>query len=60
MQNKYIDKILATKATDSKVDTSVLERQIDNLVYRLYSLTYDEVKAIEPEFSLSRAEYEGS
>jgi hypothetical protein len=36
-----------------------LERQIDNLVYRLYNLTYEEIKVIEPDFPLTRAEYEG-
>lgn len=36
----------------------VLEQRPDNLVYRLYNLTYDAVKVIKPEFSLSRAEYE--
>ena len=39
-------------------DTSALERQIDNMVYKLYSLTYEEVKIIEPEFAMSKAEYE--
>lgn len=39
-------------------DTAVLEHQIDNLVYRLYGLTYEEVKVIDPEFTLSKAEYE--
>jgi hypothetical protein len=42
-----------------QVDTSALERQIDALVYRLYNLTYDEVKVIEPEFAMVRAEYKG-
>ena len=28
------------------------------MVYRLYGLTYDEVKTIEPEYSVSREEYE--
>jgi Alw26I/Eco31I/Esp3I family type II restriction m6 adenine DNA methyltransferase len=54
-----VGKILAAKATNQQADTSGLERQIDNLVYRLYDLTYDEVKVIEPEFPLSKAEYEG-
>jgi hypothetical protein len=55
---KLVDEILTTKAADHKADISALERQIDHLVYRLYNLTYDEVKMIEPEFPLSRAEYE--
>jgi adenine-specific DNA-methyltransferase len=54
-----VDKILAAKAADPKADTSTLERQIDNLVYRLYDLTHEEVKVIEPEFPMSRTEYEG-
>lgn len=33
--------------------------RIDNLVYKLYELTYDEVKVIDPAFSLSKKEYEG-
>jgi adenine-specific DNA-methyltransferase len=39
-------------------DTVKLEREIDDMVYRLYGLTYDEVKTIEPEYSTSREEYE--
>jgi hypothetical protein len=54
-----VDKILAAKAASLKADTSALERQIDNLVYCLYSLTWEEVKVIEPEFPMNRAEYEG-
>jgi hypothetical protein len=47
------------READPKADTSALERQIDNLVYRLYNLTYEEVKVIEPKFPLSKDEYEG-
>ena len=38
-----------------------LEQQIDNLVYKLYELTYDEVLVVEPEFAerMSKEEYEG-
>lgn len=39
-------------------DTSVLEHQIDVMVYKLYELTYDEVLIVEPEFEISREEYE--
>ena len=35
-----------------------LEKEIDNLVYKLYELTYDEIKEIDPEFSLSKKDYE--
>jgi adenine-specific DNA-methyltransferase len=39
------------------LDSSELEQQIDNLVYRLYDLTYDEVKVIDPDFGMSEGEY---
>jgi adenine-specific DNA-methyltransferase len=55
----YVEQILSTKKENPTADTSALERQIDNLVYRLYNLTYDEVKVIEPDFPLSEMEYEG-
>ena len=35
-----------------------LEQQNDNLVYKLYELTYDEVKVIDQEFSLTKKEYD--
>lgn len=54
-----VDAILLAKKT--QLDTATLEREIDDVVYRLYGLTYDEVKTIEPEYSsLSREEYESS
>jgi adenine-specific DNA-methyltransferase len=47
------------KAKPKGADTSKLEREIDDMVYRLYGLTYDEVKTIEPDYSsMSREEYE--
>ena len=56
---KMIDKILDKKLNNK--DATTLEQQIDNLVYKLYELTYDEVLVVEPEFSerMSREEYEG-
>ena len=39
-------------------DTTILEQQIDNLVYKLYELTYQEVKIIDPEFALTEQEYD--
>lgn len=53
-----VDKILIAKNLDPKADTSALENQIDQMVYKLYELTYDEVKVVDPEFSLSPEEYE--
>jgi adenine-specific DNA-methyltransferase len=39
-------------------ETSFHTQEIDNLVYKLYELTYEEVKVIDPAFGLSEAEYE--
>lgn len=34
------------------------DREIDQRVYHLYGLTYDEVKTVDPEISITREEYE--
>lgn len=39
-------------------DTTILEQKADNLIYRLYGLSYDEVKSVDPEFQLSKMDYE--
>ena len=62
--SKKIQSVLATLTTkiislkSENKDTSLLEQEIDNLVYKLYELTYDEVKIIDNEFNLSKKEYE--
>ncbi len=45
--SKLVDKILSEKAKDTEADTSNLEKQIDDLVYKLYDLTEEEIKIIE-------------
>lgn len=50
------DKILYCKLRNQ--DTTLIESQIDNFVYKLYDLTYEEVKVIDPKFELSKIEYE--
>ena len=52
---KLVDNILLYK-TQGK-DTTALEQQIDNMVYKLYELSYKEVKIIDPEFTLTEKEY---
>ena len=42
-----VDKILAAKRANPNADTSALEREIDEHVYRLYGLTPDEIKIVE-------------
>jgi methylase of polypeptide subunit release factors len=42
-----VDKILSLKNQNSNADTTEYEKQIDQLVYKLYNLTEDEIKIIE-------------
>ncbi|MCQ2126835.1 MAG: Eco57I restriction-modification methylase domain-containing protein [Bacteroidaceae bacterium] len=53
-----VDRILSAKKTNPQADTSDLENEIDNIVYHLYSLTYDEVLVIDPETPITREEYD--
>ena len=50
--------ILVEQCLDAKgKDIKHIEKEIDRLVYKLYQLTYDEVKIIDPEFELAEQEY---
>ena len=53
-----MNKIINIKSNNPNDDTTALEKEIDILVYKLYQLTYDEVKIIEPEITLTEQEYE--
>ncbi len=55
-----VDQILTLKKQNPKADTQHLEDQIDIMVYKLYNLTYEEVKIIDPEIEkiISEKEYE--
>jgi len=53
---ELVDQILIGK--QENIDTSKLESDIDKLVYKLYDLTYEKVKVIDPVFRLSEGEYE--
>ena len=44
-----VDQILIAKVNRDYSTAFSLEQQIDNLVYRLYNLTFEEVKVIDPE-----------
>lgn len=39
-------------------DTAYLEMTIDQILYKLYDLTYDEVKIIDPDTPITREDYE--
>lgn len=53
-----VEKIMMKKKENQLYNTSTEENLIDRLVYQLYSLTYDEVKIVDPETSITREEYE--
>jgi REP element-mobilizing transposase RayT len=42
-----VDKIISTKEKNTEADTSPLEKQLDEMVYKLYDLTEEEIKTIE-------------
>lgn len=52
-----VDQILELKRGNSQADTLELENQIDVLIYKLYNLTYEEVKVVDPDFYLTEEEY---
>lgn len=49
--------ILKIKNTDEYTETQNLEEEIDSIVYKLYGLTYEEVKVVDPETSITKEEY---
>jgi hypothetical protein len=52
-----VDKILSTKSINSSTDTTDDEQEIDYWVYKIYGLTYDEVKIVDPETPITEKEY---
>jgi hypothetical protein len=42
-----VDQILETKAADSDADTTDCEKDIDQLVYKLYDLRPEEIRIVE-------------
>ena len=44
---RLVDSILKAKAANPSADTSEQEAEIDRLVYALYNLTEEEIKAVE-------------
>jgi len=44
---ELVDKILSVKGKNPQTNTSELEAKIDRMVYKLYSLTDEEIKIIE-------------
>lgn len=54
---KLVNNILAKKK-NKEPNTDIEEREIDLIIYKLYKLKYEEVKIIEPEFGMSKEDYE--
>lgn len=54
--SSIVNSIIAGKSQG--IDTFDIEQQIDNIVYRIYELSYEEISQIDPNFSLSKEEYE--
>lgn len=57
-QNYFItlvNEIIKNKV--KSVDTQKMERDVDILVYKVYKLTYSEIKIVDPDFWLSEEDY---
>lgn len=51
-----VDRII--KNNSEGKHTKKNEEEINHIIYKIYDLNYNEISIIDPEFSLSRAEYE--
>lgn len=56
--NSLVDVIMANKRIYPNADTKLEENKIDQLIYHLYDLTYDEVLIVDPQTPITREEYE--
>lgn len=54
----WVEKCLSSKEEDNDALTEKIEQKINLIVYKLYNLTYAEVKLIDPEFPLTEKEYQ--
>ena len=53
---EHAEQMISLKAQNA--DTTVLENEIDFMVYKLYGLTYDEVLVVDPETPITREQYD--
>ena len=42
-----VDKIMNQKENDPKANTSLLENELDQIIYQLYELTPEEIQMVE-------------
>ena len=54
---ELVDEILELKQANSSADTSALEAKIDQMVYKLYNLSHDEILVIDPNTPITKEEY---
>ncbi len=52
-----VDAILKIKSTDHEADVADLERELDNIVYHIYNLDYDDIQIIDPESKITSEQY---
>ena len=55
---QIVERIIARKSAEDNASIQDLENQIDNIVYHLYNLTYNEALIVDPQTTLSCEEYE--
>lgn len=55
--NKIVNRLIDIKNENPQAETTSLERSIDEIVYKLYALSYEEVLIVDPEFWLSEEDY---
>jgi len=53
---ELVDKVILHKTQN--LPSANIEQEIDNIVYHIYKLSYDEVRLIDPDFTLTKEEYE--
>jgi hypothetical protein len=54
---ELVDDILIIKQGNPNAETLSIEQKLDNLIFRLFDLSYDEILTIDPTLSISREEY---
>ncbi len=52
-----VEEIIGRKSANDNASIQDLENKIDNIVYHLYNLTYDEVLIVDPQTPISHEEY---
>lgn len=53
-----VDEIIVRKSANENASIQDVENQIDNIVYHLYDLTYDEVLIVDSNTPITREQYE--